>query len=106
MRSPDKEGGAPQGFGILSHNHSAKDGVMKSIRFELKYCEGCGTLKLRPVTSSSNDCRVCERLLARFRFPRARLAANCGGPGSAPVLQIPAGIPLSDCASAPVGRLS
>ena len=42
---------------------------MKSIRCELKYCEGCGTLKLRPVTSVSNYCRVCEDILARFRFP-------------------------------------
>jgi hypothetical protein len=42
---------------------------MKSIRYELKYCEGCGTLKLRDVTSVTNYCRVCEEILARFRFP-------------------------------------
>jgi hypothetical protein len=42
---------------------------MKTIKYELKYCEGCGTLKLRPVNFANNHCVVCERMLARFRFP-------------------------------------
>ncbi len=46
---------------------------MESIKCELKYCEGCGTLQLRPVKSVSNHCAICERMLARFRFPRAAL---------------------------------
>ena len=52
---------------------------MKSIRYELKYCEGCGTLKLRPVPSVTNYCRLCEDILVRFRFPvHARVQAASG----------------------------
>lgn len=47
---------------------------MENIRYELKYCEGCGTLKLRPVLAGSYHCRVCESMLTRFRFPRRMLA--------------------------------
>ena len=43
---------------------------MKSIKYELKYCEGCGTLRLRPIFSANNYCVLCERLLSRFRFPQ------------------------------------
>lgn len=43
---------------------------MELIRYELKYCEGCGTLKLRRQESDNNDCPVCERMLERFRFRR------------------------------------
>ena len=66
---------------------------MESIKYELKYCEGCGTLKLRPVLADIHHCRVCERMLTRFRFPRrmlgsdrsvlphlANCATNAGGP--------------------------
>ena len=51
---------------------------MKSIKYELKYCERCGTLKLRPVSSASNCCRVCAQMLARFRFPRGIPTVKCG----------------------------
>jgi len=44
---------------------------MENIRYELKYCEGCGTLKLQPVKTKTGRCRVCEQMLARFRFPQA-----------------------------------
>lgn len=47
---------------------------MENIRYELKYCEGCGTLKLQPVKSKTSHCRVCEKMLARFRFPQAARA--------------------------------
>ena len=51
---------------------------METIRYELKYCERCGTLKLRPVASASTYCRRCERLLARFTLPRGPpWAAGC-----------------------------
>jgi hypothetical protein len=43
---------------------------MEIIKYELKYCERCGTLKLRAVASAANYCRCCERLLARFTFGR------------------------------------
>ena len=41
---------------------------MKSISYVLKYCEGCGTLRLRPVKAELPPCRICERSLARFGF--------------------------------------
>ncbi len=47
---------------------------MEDIRYELKYCEGCGTLQLRPVVAGAEPCRVCEQMLLRFRFPRKMLA--------------------------------
>jgi hypothetical protein len=43
---------------------------MKIISYELKYCERCGTLKLRPVDSGSTYCRHCEGMLARYMFPQ------------------------------------
>ena len=43
---------------------------MEITRYELKYCERCGTLKLRRVASESTYCRLCESLLSRFAFPR------------------------------------
>ena len=42
---------------------------METINYERKYCERCGTLKLRPVASDVTYCRRCEGLLARFTFP-------------------------------------
>ena len=60
---------------------------MESISCELKYCEGCGTLKLRPVKSVTNHCAICERMLARFRFPRAALARQYAGLPSAAMLK-------------------
>lgn len=55
---------------------------MENIRYELKYCEGCGTLKLQPVKVKAGRCRVCEQLLTRFRFPqgaRARMKQGLAG---------------------------
>ena len=43
---------------------------MEIIRYELKYCERCGTLKLRPIDSVSTYCRRCQALLARYSFSR------------------------------------
>ena len=47
---------------------------MENMTYELKYCEGCGTLKLRPVVAGAHHCGVCEHMLTRFRFPRRMLA--------------------------------
>ena len=51
---------------------------METIKYELKYCEGCGTLKLRPVLADIHHCRVCERMLTRFRFPWKMLTHGRG----------------------------
>jgi len=74
---------------------------MESISCELKYCEGCGTLKLRPVKSVTNHCAICERMLARFRYPRAALARHYAGLPSADMLKK---LPLAVCGAAAGGR--
>ena len=59
---------------------------MKNTYCELKYCEGCGTLQLRPVLSPAGGCVVCERTLARYRVPLRALGAKRakrGGGGGA-----------------------
>lgn len=73
---------------------------MKSIKCELKYCEGCGTLQLRPVQSVTNHCAICLRMLARFRFPRAALAERGGG---LPHAALVGTIPLTVCSTVPGG---
>ena len=77
----------------MKSNLSAKDRHMKTVKYELKCCEGCGTLKLRPACSANNYCLVCERMLARFRFPQ-RVERK-----------MPAGIPLAVCGVMPAGRV-
>jgi hypothetical protein len=66
--------GRAAGLRDLEIKLSAEDRHMKSIHYELKYCEGCGTLELRPVLPGAHHCRVCEHMLRRFRFPRKMLA--------------------------------
>jgi hypothetical protein len=63
---------------------------MENMRYELKYCEGCGTLKLQPVKAKADRCRVCEQMLTRFRFPqaaRARIKQGLAGVLGFPVPQ-------------------
>jgi hypothetical protein len=74
---------------------------MESIKCELKYCEGCGTLKLRPVESKGEDCAICERMLTRFRFPRALVAKNHEKLRSAAILRK---TPLAVGGAMPAGR--
>ena len=78
---------------------------MENIKYELKYCERCGTLKLRPITSPNNYCLFCERMLARFRFPRAGGAASSVGLSTTGELKMQAGIPLSVTGMVASGRV-
>lgn len=78
---------------------------MENIKYELKYCERCGTLKLRPVSSANNYCLLCERMLARFRFPRGSRTASIVGLPSASELKILVGIPLSVTGIVASGRV-
>ena len=39
-------------------------GEFDAIRMELKYCEACGALCLRPESSSAPYCRRCEKVMA------------------------------------------
>lgn len=52
---------------------------METVKCELKYCEGCGTLKVRPINLVTNHCAICDHMLTRFRFPRTALARKGGG---------------------------
>ena len=45
---------------------------MGLVRMELKVCEGCGTLWVRPSTQETVYCAGCSRLLAEFPAPRKR----------------------------------
>jgi|HubBroStandDraft_6_1064221.scaffolds.fasta_scaffold38285_5 ribosomal protein L37AE/L43A len=65
---------------------------MEIISYELKYCERCGTLKLRPIDSGSAYCRHCEGVLARYTFPhgtRGKSVALRSAPEKAFLAQIP-----------------
>ena len=42
-------------------------GTMKYLELELKYCERCGTLRLRPSGSSRIYCASCEREMENVR---------------------------------------
>jgi hypothetical protein len=86
-------------------NLSAKDRPMNTVKYELKYCERCGTLKLRPVSSATHYCMLCERLLARFRFGKRAAAAIAAGLSTPAEIKILAGIPLSVAHAASAGRL-
>ena len=68
---------------------------METTQLELKYCERCGTLKLRPVASGTLYCRPCELLLARFTIPRAAAVTHFSKLPSPPEMKILAGIPLA-----------
>ncbi len=74
---------------------------MECIHYELKYCEGCGTLKLRPIKSAMEPCSVCERMLARFRFPRKAWARKYAG---FPVAAVPRQTAPAVCGAMPGGR--
>ncbi|HZD32957.1 MAG TPA: hypothetical protein VE779_15005 [Candidatus Angelobacter sp.] len=76
---------------------------MNSIHYELKYCEGCGTLKLRPVLPGTHHCRVCEDMLTRFRFPRKVLARGKSGQPHIAELNMAAGSLLPASVTAATG---
>jgi hypothetical protein len=67
---------------------------MEIISYELKYCERCGTLKLRPIESGSTYCRHCEGMLARYTFPNRTRGKSSAVPRSAPEKAILAQISL------------
>ena len=78
---------------------------METIRYELKYCERCGTLKLRQVASETTYCRRCESLLARFTFSRATGKTNSTALAARPTPPMPAGIPLVAASGRLAGRV-
>ncbi len=79
---------------------------MEAIKYELKYCERCGTLKLRQVASLSTYCRRCEGLLERYALRRAATDANSAAlPLPAPALRMLAMIPVVVVSDRLAGRV-
>lgn len=78
---------------------------MNTVKYELKYRERCGTLKLRPVSSTTTHCTLCERLLSRYRFGKRAAAAIAAGLSAPVELKAMADIPLSVAAANPAGRV-
>jgi hypothetical protein len=63
---------------------------MQAISYQLKYCERCGALRLRPAASAETYCPSCEQALLRAVTPTA---LPCKRP---PKRQVPkAGPPVS-----------
>lgn len=46
------------------------------VRLELKYCEGCGGLQLRPTGSTNPYCVACDRRLAELAPARRPVAVQ------------------------------
>ena len=44
---------------------------MQAISYQLKYCERCGSLRLRPAASAEIYCPSCEQALLRAVTPTA-----------------------------------
>lgn len=58
---------AVQGFFVAPLRLEAMvTGELQFIRVELKYCEACGALCLRPRGSTAPYCRRCEKVMAEL----------------------------------------
>jgi len=42
---------------------------MQATSYQLKYCERCGSLRLRPAASAENYCQPCEQTLFNWTLP-------------------------------------
>ena len=49
---------------------------MQAITYELKYCERCGSLRLRRAYSAETYCRPCERVLFNLPLPGEALQSK------------------------------
>ena len=49
---------------------------MQAITYELKYCERCGSLRLRRADSADTYCRPCERVLFNLQLPGEALQSK------------------------------
>jgi len=78
---------------------------MNTVQFELKYCERCGTLKLRRISSTTMYCMPCERLLERFNLGKRAAAAIAAGLPASASIKTPADMPLCVTAARAAGRL-
>ena len=55
------------------------DRKLKIVRLELKYCEACGALWLRPHTSAAPYCWRCEKIMAGLSRTTRRRAKTAKG---------------------------
>jgi hypothetical protein len=58
----------PQGFLSFTDLH-VKGANMEPTAYQLKYCERCGSLRLRPADSAENYCQPCEQALFNWSLP-------------------------------------
>ena len=49
---------------------------MQAIKYELKYCERCGSLRLRRTDSVESYCGPCVRVLGKFPYHGKALPAE------------------------------
>jgi len=63
---------------------------METIKYELKYCERCGTLKLRRVASDNMYCSRCEGLLARYGLAGGKVKRSRATGRLSPEVKMPA----------------
>lgn len=42
---------------------------MEATKYQLKYCERCGSLRLRPAASAETYCQPCEQALFNWSLP-------------------------------------
>ena len=66
---------------------------MPTITYQLKYCERCGSLRLRPAHSAENYCQPCEQALFHWSLPEESVRLLLRRPAQAPVVE-PVGGPL------------
>ena len=64
---------------------------MPLIAYQLKYCERCGSLRLRPADSAENYCQPCEQALFNWTLPeeKVRLLRSSRTPGPATNQNLP-----------------
>jgi hypothetical protein len=78
---------------------------MQLSTYELKYCERCGSLRLRRSASAETYCEPCEQMLANYSLRnhagRASLLLHKPRPKSVAAPLLPAGTP----SQLPLGRL-
>ena len=78
---------------------------MQLSTYELKYCEHCGSLRLRPAASAETYCEPCGQMLANYSLPhhapRATLLLYKPRSKSGAALMVPGDTP----AGLPFGRL-
>lgn len=78
---------------------------MQLSTYELKYCERCGSLRLRPAASAQTYCQPCGQMLANYSLlnhaERATLLLYKPPSKSGAVLMVPGDTP----SGLPFGRL-